>query len=470
MTLHLSFQTHLACHPAFQDGFPDLKALSNLLRGREVKSMDLVDLCLQRIAERDPLLHAFTTVYEREARLAASSADTLMDAGIWLGPLHGVPVALKDNFDIAGKATTAGSPSMLDNIASKSSWVVERLHATGAIIVGKLHMVQFALGAWGTNEQMGAPRNPWGGAVHMTPGGSSSGAAVAVAGGLVPLSVGTDTGGSVRMPASLCGVTGFKPTIGRLRLDGVVPLSETLDSAGVFAQSASDAALFYATLASDDRTASAVQHGRRTAQGLRIGYLPQQHLSDVQPDVLAAYREAIRVLAAAGASLVEIPLERSLDDFAEVGALIMLAEGALHWGELAADTSREMDPAVRSRFMGGKGISAVQYIAAQRRQCELKREFSELLRHIDVLITPGTPWAALPLEGLDQSRLPVRYTRIVNLLDMSGVCVQAGFDQRGLPIGLQIAGAGGTDAQVAEVAMLWQDITTWHQQRWTPTT
>ncbi|MCZ2495682.1 amidase [Xylophilus sp. Kf1] len=445
-----------------EDDFDSLAAMGARLRDGRCTAVDLVRAALGRIARLDGELHAFIDVFADEAMLAAEAADRLLAGGFDLGPLHGIPVAIKDNVDLIGRASTAGSPLLADHVATENAWITRRLLANGAVIVGKTHMVQFALGAWGTNEQMGTPRNPWGRAVHRAPGGSSSGSAVAVAAGMVPLSIGTDTGGSVRMPASFCGITGLKPTVGKLSTEGVVPLSTTLDSVGLFTRSAADASLAYTALTGEAPVAPA------GLQGKRIGYLGDADLQDLQPEVLAAYRAALEVFRAQGARLETIALTGSFDAFADIAAAIMLPEAASFWGARAADASLPMDSSVRPRLVAGGAIGAVRYYEALRRRDALKREIATVLSRFDAFVTPATPHTATPIAEVDHGRPPVRYTRVVNLLDLCGVSVPLGFDRQDLPIGLQIAAAEGADRQLMEVACAFQAATDWHESRWRP--
>ncbi|WPB56121.1 amidase [Xylophilus sp. GOD-11R] len=443
------------------EDFSDLAELGRQLRDGRSSSVFLVKTCLDRIARLNGELHAFSSVFREEALQAAEAADRQLAAGFDLGPLHGIPVALKDNVDLMGRATTAGSPLLADNIATGNAWITQRLLAEGAVIVGKTHMVQFALGAWGTNDQMGTPRNPWGRDVHRSPGGSSSGSAVAVAAGMVPLSIGTDTGGSVRMPASFCGITGLKPTVGKLKTDGVVPLSTTLDSVGLFTLTAADAALAYAALVGETPRPASLA-------GQRIGYLGDADLEGVQPEVLAAYRAALEVFRAGGAHLSPIALTGSFDNFAAIAAAIMLPEGASFWGALAADEAKPMDSAVRPRLVAGGTFTATAYYQALRQRDALKGEIAEVLRGYDAFVTPATPHTATPIAEVDHGKPPVKYTRAVNLLDLCGVSVQLGFDDRQLPIGLQIAAAQDEDAKLMEIACAFQAATSWHRSRWRP--
>src|SRR5262247_3463677 len=217
--------------------------------------MATIDPVWATVAE---LSHAFIAVYDADARLAAEAADKAIRSGHRIGPLHGVPIALKDLVDLQGRVTTGGSKVWAERVSPTTATLAQRLIAAGMIVLGKTHTVEFAMGSWGTNTHMGTPRNPWDPAVHRTPGGSSSGSGVAVAAGLAPIAIGTDTGGSVRLPAAWCGIVGLKVTVGRISTYGVLPLSSTLDTPGPLARSVEDAAILFNVLQGfdplDDRT------------------------------------------------------------------------------------------------------------------------------------------------------------------------------------------------------------------------
>src|SRR5690349_35156 len=255
--------------------FQSLAELSRLLITRAVSSRDIVDAYLKRIAAFDGRLHAYVDVYDDEARALAKAADLEREAGAVRSPLHGVPIALKDLLHFAPHQTTAGSKSWIDRRSDVTATVVERLLAAGMIPLGKTHMVEFAFGGWGRNQPMGAPWNPWDLAVHRVAGGSSSGSAVAVAAGLAPAAIGSDTGGSIRIPAALCGITGLKPTYGLVSLHGAVPLSTLLDTIGPLAHTVEDCALLTAAMAEDGRGADIVRAASQRAEvaGMRIAVL-----------------------------------------------------------------------------------------------------------------------------------------------------------------------------------------------------
>ena len=445
----------------------DAIALSTGLQKGTFSSFDIVSAYLERIRNQDTWLHCFVEVYETEALEAAKASDQMRKAGYTLGPLHGLPIAVKDLVDIAGKVTTIGSPIFANNIAKSDAYLTQRLKAAGAIIIGKTHMVQFALGGWGTNEHMGMPRNPWDHQVHRVPGGSSSGSAAAVAGGLAPLSIGTDTGGSVRLPAAYCGITGFKFTVGAVDTTGIAPLSKTLDSIGVFAKTMAETAMVYDALVDDPQRAMAThtftqKSAREFIQGLRIGRIAQHELTDVQTDIVIAYETTLEFFKSIGAHITTLELPCAIADLAPLAIHIMVAEGAASYGALANDLTKPMDSGIRPRLQAGAKILATDYIAAIENKTKLKEQFAKAFDHIDVFATPTGLTTAVPLTEVNPSAPPVHFTRVLNVLDMCGVSVPVGLDAQHLPIGFQLGAAGGRDAFLIEVATAFQTLTQFH--------
>lgn len=446
--------------------------LAPRLRRRELRAETLVNDYLARIAALDGWLHAYVAVYADEALAAARAADLQLDQGIWLGPLHGVPIALKDLIDIAGRPTTIGSPIHADTIAASTAELVQQLQRAGAIILGKTHMVQFAMGAWGPNQHMGTPRNPWDDRVHRIPGGSSSGSAVAVAGRLAPAAIGTDTGGSVRVPASYCGITGLKPTVGRISSQGVVTLSQTLDSVGVFAHSAADARLLFDVLApaTPGEWREPLDASRFGIAGATLGRLPDAFLADVTPAVRQAYEASIALFHSLGAQIVEITPPATLAEFKAVTGHIMMTEGVASFEREMTDLDLPVDDSVRPRMLVGLEVSAVRYLAALRERDRLQAAMQARLAGVAGLLTPTTLTTALPLDEVDHGNAPVQYTRIGNLLQMCGVSVPNGRDDAGLPTGLQILCPGGEDRLALYLAEVFQRHSDWHRVRANPRT
>src|SRR5256712_3643283 len=285
---------------------------------------DVVDGLVVRIKQRDGL-HAYIALYESEARLAAEAADSAIKSGHRIGPLHGVPIALKDLVELQGRRTAGGSKVWIDRVSPVTATLAERLIGAGMIVLGKTHTVEFAMGSFGTNTPLGTPGNPGDLSVPRTPGGSSSGSAVAVAAGLAPVAIGTDTGGSVRLPAAWCGVVGLKVTAGRISTYGVLPLSFTLDTPGPIARSVEDAALIFRVLSGPDprdlptlawAPADPLPTLRRGVAGLRLAMLPDEERLGVDAEVLAAYDASVKTLASLGAEIVRVALPNRFRDYA----------------------------------------------------------------------------------------------------------------------------------------------------------
>jgi aspartyl-tRNA(Asn)/glutamyl-tRNA(Gln) amidotransferase subunit A len=448
--------------------------LSSEIGARRVSPVDLVDALLDRIRANDGKLHAFVEVYGDEARLAAEAADKAIRSGHTIGPLHGIPIALKDLIEIEGRVTTGGSEVWRSRRSTYTATLARRLIAAGLIVIGKTHTVEFAMGGWGTNQHRGTPWNPWDPAVARTPGGSSSGSGVAVAAGFAPWAIGTDTGGSVRLPASWCGLSGLKTTIGRVSTYGILPLSPTLDTPGPMARSVEDAALLYQIMQGPDAldphtrgisSADPMPILRRGVRGLRLGRMPAAERDGVDGEVLAAYDAALERLQRLGAEIVTPDLPCRFGDYTELTGQIIGAEGYFLIGDLIDDMSLPIDEAVRPRIALGKGISARDYLAALRDREEAKRAFAAATAGVDALLTPTTQAAAIPLDAVDQSTTPAHFTRFVNFLDLCALAVPNGFTSAGLPISLQIACRGYDEATALRMGWAYQQATDWHERR-----
>ena len=352
---------------ALDPTYMTVHALSAAIADGSLTSADIVECCLQRIATHDEKLHAFVTVYADEARLAAKAADQAIKSGHSLGPLHGIPIALKDIIDMEGRITTGGSQVWRQRISPTTATVAQRLIGAGMIVIGKTHSVEFAMGGWGTNTHMGTPWNPWDLHTHRTPGGSSSGSGVAVAAGMVPAAIGTDTGGSVRLPASYCGLAGLKTTVGRVSLHGILPLSTTLDTPGPMTRSVEDTAMIYDAIQGHDplwpptltHTAqSPFASMRRGVKGLRLAAISGAERLGVDAPTLAAFDAAQATLRALGATITAVEMPRPFTDFAAIAGRIIGAEGYRFVGNLADDDELPVDPNVRPRIQLGRDIKA----------------------------------------------------------------------------------------------------------------
>ncbi|MCJ2014498.1 amidase [Methylobacterium sp. J-076] len=445
-------------------------ALARAIAARKVSPVEAVEAMLGRIERLEPKLQAFTEVFWQDARLAAEGADRAIRSGHAVGPLHGVPVVLKDLIDMEGRITMGGSAAHRTRRATRTATVARRLIAQGMIVLGKTHTVEFAYGGWGTNQHLGTPWNPWDPEVARTPGGSSSGTGVAVAARLAPWGIGTDTGGSVRLPAAFCGLTGLKVTVGRVSTSGIVPLSATLDTPGPLARTVEDTALLYEAISGPDpldpTTRGVVPADpwgvlNRGVRGLRLARMPEAERQGTAPEVLAAYDGALAVLAGEGAEIVEIALPFRFADIVAMNG-ITSAEAYLENGALAEDAASPLGDAVRARILAGASVSAETYLRTQRRRAEMKARFAAAMEGIDALLTPTTESAAIPLDAVDEGMMPSRFTRFGNLLDLCALALPAGFTAGGLPMSLQIACRGYDEAMALRIGQAYQGATQWH--------
>jgi aspartyl-tRNA(Asn)/glutamyl-tRNA(Gln) amidotransferase subunit A len=436
--------------------------------------VDIVDAALDRIAAADGKLHAFVEVYDKEARLAAEAADKAIRSGHSIGPLHGIPIALKDLIEIEGRVTTGGSQVWRERRSTYTATLAKRLIAAGLIVIGKTHTVEFAMGGWGTNQHRGTPWNPWDPAVARTPGGSSSGSGVAVAAGFAPWAIGTDTGGSVRLPASWCGLTGLKTTIGRVSTYGILPLAPTLDTPGPMARSVTDAVLLYNAMQGPDpldpRTRGIPPDDptptmQRGVRGMRLARMPEAERSGVDAEVLAAYDASLEALARLGAEIVTVQLPRRFADFTDLTGRIIGAEGYFLVGDLVDNPTLPIDDAVRPRIGSGRGVSARDYLRALSERDEAKQDFAAALADVDALLTPTTQTAAIPLDEVDQASTPAHFTRFVNALELCALALPNGFTATGLPLSLQIICRGYDEATALRIGWAYQQATDWHERR-----
>jgi aspartyl-tRNA(Asn)/glutamyl-tRNA(Gln) amidotransferase subunit A len=455
-----------------------LSILSQRLASGATTSREIVEACLTRTDALDGRLHAYVEVYRDEALAAAQAADLQRKAGFARGPLHGLPIALKDLLHIEGRATTAGSKSWRGRIATETATAVDRLLAAGMIPLGKTHMVEFAFGGWGRNQPMGAPWNPWDTRTHRVAGGSSSGSAVAVAGGLAPAAIGSDTGGSIRIPAALCGLTGLKPTHGLISLAGVVPLALTLDSLGPLTQTVEDAALLtaamsghdendVATLAAPQVDFSAALAGAPDVRGMRITALaPAQFAATVEPAVLRAFSDAVAALRGCGAIVEEARVPIDFDDTMVRNGRIIAAEAWATHHPYIEDPALEIDPWVRKRTIGGKSLSAADYIGELTERKRAAAAFAQWMRGRDALLTPTLPISATPLNEVDEAATPLAtYTRVANYLGACALSLPAGLTDGGLPVAVQLIGAAFTEPLLVRLGRAFQAATDWHLRR-----
>jgi aspartyl-tRNA(Asn)/glutamyl-tRNA(Gln) amidotransferase subunit A len=447
------------------DPFPSLSDLATGYRNDSVRPSRVVRAHLDRIERVDPLIGAFQAVYAEDAMRLAEAADRMLASGSCLGPFHGIPFGLKDICDVEGRVTTCGSKAMADRVSPSTGPLARRLFAAGGIMLGKTKTVECALGGWGTNQRMGTPRNPWDMRVHRVPGGSSSGTGTAVAAGMAVCGVGTDTGGSVRLPAAFCGLVGLKVTEKRLPTDGILPLSHTLDTPGPLARSVEDAALMF--LAMDGAEGWAVERDRhagtglfaslrRGVRGLRLGVLDDRERAACEADVLSGYDAALEVLRKLGAELVTFSASRSYADLTEDCGRLIVTEGYFHHGDLYEQRDLPLDEDVRSRMLAGRGVSASDYLRMLADRDRGRGAYLARMQDVDALLTPTTITTAPPVEEADQAVSPGYFTRHVNYFGMCALSVPAGLSGDGLPTSLQIIARPDDEAMLLRIGAAYE--------------
>ena len=449
--------------------FPTLSAASQAIRAKQISPLELTQICLQRIDVIEPQVNAFITITAESALAEARAATDEIVHGTYRGVLHGIPLAIKDLFDVRGVPTTAGSPLLKYNVAAEDAFVVQQLHAAGAIFLGKLNMHEWALGVTGVNPHFGPSRNPWN-TTHIT-GGSSSGSGAALAAGLCYGSLGSDTGGSIRIPASLCGVVGLKPTYGRVSVRGVIPLSWSLDHVGPMARCVDDAeALFNAINVYDASDAYSI---RKSEWGMgnansefrtphfqfRIGVPDDYFFSDLHPETEAAYRAAIKTLGEIDFELRDVSLP-GFESSEKSSAKILLAEAAAYHQEHIEKHADQIGTDVLTRFKWGLEVTGVEYALARRTQVEWRHNLAQLFESIDALVLPATPFPATLIDESDPVVLSrgnlTRFTRMFNLTGNPALALPCGRTAQGLPVGLQIVGAHWHEEKLLYIARAYE--------------
>ena len=417
--------------------------LARALRARELTAGAITDRCLSAIAARNPSLNAFIIVFADAAREQARQADAEIDAGRYRGPLHGIPVSLKDLIDLCGTATSAASRVRQGHIAAADATVVTRLREAGAIIIGKTNLHEFALGTTNEDSAFGAARHPLD--PSRSPGGSSGGSAASVLADMAYASIGTDTGGSVRIPSAACGLVGLKPTIGEIPTDGVVPLSGTLDDVGPICRSVEDAEILYDVL----RGATPAPGKRAAAaRGLRFGVLRDYFMALLDPEVATSFEHACARLQGAGVELHDVAVAHA-GDIAPIYLHIVLSEAAAYHARTLESRADDYTPNVRLRLEMGRYILAEDYVRALRGREVLMHEVDAALTGCDGLLLPSLPISA-PTIGAATVRIggsdePVRNAmlRLTQLFSLTGhpaISIPCGSTREGWPVGAQIVG------------------------------
>ena len=457
----------------------DLTALSlwdtgELVRARKVSPVELTNACLARIERLNPVLNAFITVTADRALADAKAAEEEIARGRRRGPLHGIPIALKDLFDTAGVRTTAASAVFADRVPSQDAEVVRRLKQAGAVVVGKTNMHEFAYGDTSAQTHFGPVHNPWD--QQRISGGSSGGSAAAVAARLCYGALGSDTGGSIRQPAAYCGIVGLKPTYGRVSTVGVVPLSWSLDHVGPMCRSVADAAVLLQPIAGydpadinsvDAATPDYSKALRQKVSGLRIGVPRAVFYEGLDPEIEHAVTEALQVLRGLTASTrdVELPAYRTLP--------VVGAEAYAFHAQYFTKTPELYQSATRARIEGGSRVSASAYIEGRRELDRLRRAVAAVFSNVDLLATPTAPILPQTVEeAVNSPYVPqpggvapsLRNTQPFDIYGLPTISIPCGFSRTGLPIGLQISGPRLGESQVLALAHAYEQATEWHRR------
>jgi len=460
-----------------EPAFLSIEQAARLLRRREVSPVDLVEAALARIDRASSKLNAFLTVLADQARKQAKKAEAEMRRHAPRGPLRGIPISLKDNFATRGIRTTAGSRILADWVPDADSAAAASLARAGAILLGKTNMHEFAYGITGENPHYGASRNPW--APDLISGGSSGGSAVAVATGMGFGSVGTDTGGSIRVPAALCGIVGLKPTFGLISAAGVVPLGVSFDHVGPLARTVADACILLEALAGEyPRGAKRPDHRKLKAarpRRFRVGVPKHFYFERLDADVRRLVEAAAQKFESLGARLIEVPLPRLGDAVERATSLIVAEASAYHesQGYFPARAAEYGDD-VRGHLEYGHKVLAVDYLRGLDARREVIGDFDAAFEKVDVILAPASPIPAQPV-GEKQIRVEgqretatraelLRLTRPANISGAPAISIPCGFTRAGLPVGMQLMGPKWSEARLLGIALAYEEATDWHSQ------
>ncbi len=458
-----------------------IATLSRAIAGRQVSPLEVTRACLARIDKLDPSLRSFITLDAEGALAAARELEAELAAGLSRGPLHGVPLAYKDLFHVRGLPTSCGTKTREYFASDPECTAVSRLREAGAVTLGKLNMTELALGPFGDNAHHGDAQNPWKRG-HVA-GGSSSGSAAAVAAGFVVGALGSDTGGSIRLPAACCGVVGLKPTYGRVSRAGAMPLSWSLDHVGPLTRTVGDAALLLGAIAGyDPLDATSSRRGvpyyervlDTPVEGLRVGLVENYYFEGLDAEVDAGVRAAARVLAELGAEVVPVKVPDPAA-MADVCNVIARSESAAIHAKLLRERPHELQPAVRSRLEVGLHISAYDYLQALRLRARLTREFvARVFAQADALVVPAIPEPAPALDAVKAGATDEvvrrmgrfsRLTRPFNGLGLPALSVPCGFSRDGRPLALQVVGRPFDEATTLRLGHAYERAAGWVTRR-----
>ncbi len=465
------------------NGDPQLLNLSlteaaDKVRSREVSPVELVQAALARIRATDGVLRSYITVFEEQALQVAKAAEIMAGAGHDLGPLHGVPIALKDNVAMRGSRTTAGSKLLADWLPDADATITQRLRRAGAIFIGKTNMHEFAWGGTSANPHYGAVRNPWN--TERFPAGSSGGSGVAVAARSCYGAVGTDTGGSIRLPSAINGVVGIRPTYGRVSNHGIIPLAWSMDTAGPMTRTVQDCALMFGAMAGHDPQdpASAARPCpdysatlNDGVRGLRIGVVPGYFFHHLQPQVHDAVRAALGTFQGLGAQLVDVDIE-NIHGNISAQLTIESAEPSTYHQRWLRERPQDYGEDVRTLLEVGELLLATHYLQAQRYRTLLRNEFLAAFRKVDVFVCPTLPFTATKLgattvvieNGVEEDMLSaiMQFTGVPSLTGLPSLNVPCGFDADGMPIGMQLIGRPFDEALLFRMGHAFQSATPFH--------
>jgi aspartyl-tRNA(Asn)/glutamyl-tRNA(Gln) amidotransferase subunit A len=458
--------------------YSSVAELAPRVKSGEISPVEIARTSLDRIAQLEPSLNAFLEVWGDSALDQASEAEQAISSGDYLGPLHGIPVGLKDLIDVSGKETTGGSKVLAGNVATGDATVVMQLRKAGAILIGKMNLVEFAFGATGLNPHTGDVKNPWD--TTKITAGSSSGSAAAVAAGMIPVTLGSDTGGSVRMPAALCGIAGLKPTYGRVSRNGVLDLSWSMDHVGPMTRTTEDCALLMNVLAGHDPLDPAsskepvpdfISGINSGLNGLKIG-VPQDYFftDSVDPEIVSSVHAAIELMANNGAEIVDLPMPW-VDKGRRINMGVMYPEATSVHEKMLAEHAAKYSPSVRHRIQFGFNVSAIDYVRAQRARQWFSHQMAESMKKVDVLITPSVPIQTPTIA--DCTPAPGKTAAGGELANFTGVfdttgqpshSIPCGFTTSGMPIGMMITGHPFDESTVLRVGNAFEKLTNWHQR------
>jgi aspartyl-tRNA(Asn)/glutamyl-tRNA(Gln) amidotransferase subunit A len=461
-------------HADDQDlAFASIAELAPRLAAREISPVEVTEAALARLEQLEPKLNAFITVTVESARNAARAAEAAIQADHYLGPLHGIPVAIKDLYATRGVATTFGSPLYADWVPDFDAAAVEQLKRAGAVLLGKTNLHELAYGSTSANAHYGAVHNPW--RLDHHPGGSSGGSSAAVAAGVVCAALGSDTGASIRQPAACTGIVGIKPTFGRLSKFGALPLAWSQDHVGPLTRTVRDAALMLQVLAGyDPRDPSSVARpvpdftagiDDRVA-GLRIGVARAFFFDDCAADVVTALDAALEVFEDLGARVEEMELPH-MDAAYTAGTITIAVEGAAYHAADLRERPGLFSDELRAAFELGSFYSGVDYVQAQRLRRQVMDATERAMAGFDAVVMPTSPVPATPIVGSlpEQAMLRPRNTMPFNALGLPAISVPCGFTTDGLPVGLQIVGKAFDEPGVLRIAHAYEQATDWHRRR-----